>query len=399
FGGVQKYVYYYAKALARKGVELEIVAPLDNGTPRTEMYEGLKYTFLRPSIYRYLEYPIGWLGVHLFSHSLARYLRNKEFDLLHAFDMAGYQYLKKRSRKSVIAHIFTDNYVSNPITLGSASNLTVSKFEKIKEVKVKITPFSSGAMKRKYVAQYLFKIKPMYFCLKNCERIFLEDDIFHKEVCELYHLEASKGAVVPVGVDIATIDEKLQTTSISREELGLDVGDVVLITVNRLAADKGVDKILLALEALKERIPKIKLIIVGSGYQEKELYDMIEQKGLKDYVRHFKNVSENDLYKYYKVSDIYISAFSFLGSSISTLEAMACSLPVITTAQPWLVREGRNGIVLDSNDPKSIEEAVLKMIERDNLKGQGKISRDIVEGFDWNLITEKALAQYKELVL
>ena len=78
---------------------------------------------------------------------------------------------------------------------------------------------------------------------------------------------------------------------------------------------------------------------------------------------------------------------------------MACSLPVITTAQPWLVREGRNGIVLDSNDPKSIEEAVLKMIERDNLKGQGKISRDIVEGFDWNLITEKALAQYKELVL
>ncbi|MCK5082876.1 MAG: glycosyltransferase family 4 protein, partial [Candidatus Omnitrophica bacterium] len=348
FGGVQKYVYYYAKALARKGVELEIVAPLDNGTPRTEMYEGLKYTFLRPSIYRYLEYPIGWLGVHLFSHSLARYLRNKEFDLLHAFDMAGYQYLKKRSRKSVIAHIFTDNYVSNPITLGSASNLTVSKFEKIKEVKVKITPFSSGAIKRRYLAQYLFKIKPMYFCLKHCERIFLEDDIFHEEVCDLYHLEKSKGVVVPVGVDIATVDEKVQATSISREELGLDEGDVVLISVNRFAADKGVDKILLALDALRKTIFAIKLIIVGSGYQEKELYDIIEQKGLKGYVRHFKDVSENDLYKYYKVSDIYISAFSFLGSSVSTLEAMACSLPVITTAQPWLVREGRNGIVLNS---------------------------------------------------
>ena len=399
FGGVQKYVYYYAKALARRGVDLEIVAPLDNGVPRTETYEGLKYTFLRPSIYRYLEYPIGWLGVHLFSHALAHYLWNKEFNLLHAFDIAGYRYLKKRTRKPVVAHIFTDNYLSNPIALNNIANLTASKFERIKEEKVRITPFSSGAVKRKYLAQYLFKIKPMYFCLKNCDCIFLEDDIFSKEVNDLYHLEDGKGAVVPVGVDMATIDNRLQATEVSRRELGLDGKDIVLITVNRLAADKGIDKIILALDALRKSIPQIKLIIVGGGYQEKELYEMIEQMGLKNHVRHFKNVPEEDLYKYYKASDIYISAFSFPGSSISTLEAMACSLPVITTAQPWLVKEGGNGIVLDSNAPESIAGAVLKMIKDNNLEEQGKISRDVVKDFDWNLIAEKALEQYKELIL
>ncbi|MCK5179123.1 MAG: glycosyltransferase, partial [Candidatus Omnitrophica bacterium] len=195
------------------------------------------------------------------------------------------------------------------------------------------------------------------------------------------------------------IDQALEKTFISREELRLTVEDVVLITVNRLAADKGIDKILMALEKLISRIPQIKLVIIGSGYQEKELYEMIKQRGLKDYVRHFKNVSENDLYKYYKASDIYISAFSFLGSSISTLEAMACSLPVITTAQPWLVNEGQNGIVLNSNDPKFIEEAVLRLVKNNNLEDQGKISRDVVKDFDWDSIAEKALEQYEELVM
>ena len=158
-------------------------------------------------------------------------------------------------------------------------------------------------------------------------------------------------------------------------------------------------EIILALDALRKSVPQIKLIIVGGGYQEKELYEMIEQKGLKDRVRHFKNVPEEDLYKYYKVADIYISAFSFLGSSISTLEAMACSLPVITTAQPWLVRERRNGIVLRDNSSESIKDAVIELIGQKKLREQGEVSREIVQDFDWGRIAENAVGQYEQILL
>jgi len=398
FGGIQKYVYYYANALARKGIDVEIVAPLDRKGPRTEKFEGLKYTFIRPAIQRYLEYPIGWLGVHLFSYSLARYLKTKEFDLLHAFDLVGYQYLKRHSRKPVIAHIFTDNYLSNPIAFKNVLNLTASRFEKIKEEKVKISPFSSGALKRKYLAQYLFKIKPMYSCLRSCDRVFLEADIFRDEVNELYRLEKTKSDIVPVGVDIPMIHNRLESLSISRRELELKPEDIVLITVNRLAADKGIDKIILALEGLVKKLPNIKLIIIGCGYQEKELIEMIEQKGLRGHVRHFKNVPEEELYQYYKVADIYISAFSFLGSSISTLEAMACSLPIITTAQPWLVKNNSNGVVINSNSPDTIRDAVFNMINEDRLAEMGKTSKDIVRDFNWDHIVKKAIGKYEEIL-
>lgn len=400
-GGVQKYVYYFAKHLLQRGVDLEIIAPLDGGKPRTEVYDGLKYTFLRPAIYRYLEYPIGWLGVHLFARSLNTYLQNARFDLLHSFDLTGYQYAKNRCRRPVIAHIFTDNYLSNPISLKSPFqllNLTGLQFDRIKEKKVKITPFADRATKAKYWAQYLFKVRPMYQCLRQSEAVFFEADIFREEVNALYRLDPRKGAVIPVGTDVSFIQDVVEKARISRKDLGLSDEDIVLITVNRLAADKGVDKIVLALGEIVKKVPEVKLIIVGSGYQESEIHKIIKEQKLEDHVRHFKDVPEDKLYPYYDISDIYISAFSYPGSSVSTLEAMACSLPIITTAQPWLVQGDRNGILLKDNSVEAIKKAVLDLVRRKNLKEQGKVSREIVQKFDWEKIVEDALRQYEQIL-
>ena len=396
FGGVQKYVYYFAKHLARQGVDLEIVAPTDSGKPRTEEYDGLKYRLLSPSIYKYLEYPIGWLGVHLFSRSLARYLRKAQFDVLHSFDLTGYQYLKTRNRKPVIAHIFTDNYLCNPIPLRNIFN--VRNFDKIKEKKVKISPFDSGVVKSRYLAQYLLKVKPLHATLTRCDAVFFEDDIFLKEVGEIYRLGSRKSYVVPVGIDLPYVQQALASHSISRADIGLSTEDVVLITVNRLAADKGVDKIIAALEMIVQQAPQVKLIVIGGGYQEKEILGMIAQKGLAGYVRHFRNVPEQDLYQYYKISDIYLCAFSYPGSSISVLEAMACSLPIITTAQPWLVREGGNGVFLKDNDPHSIKDAALRLLQEGKFKTQGAISRTIVQKFEWGSIAQKVVEIYEEIL-
>lgn len=396
FGGVQKYVYYFAKHLVRRGVDVEIVAPADSGKPRVEEYDGLTYRLLSPSIYRYLEYPIGWLGVHLFSRSLAKYLRKAQFDLLHSFDLTGYQYLKTRNRKPVVAHIFTDNYLCNPISLRNIFN--VRNFDKIKEKKVKISPFDSGAVKSQYLAQYLLKVKPLHATLTSCDAVFFEDDIFLKEVSELYRLGSQKSYVVPVGIDLPYVQQALASHSISRADIGFNAEDVVLITVNRLAADKGVDKIIAALEMIVQQIPRVKLIVIGSGYQEKELLEMIAQKGLDGHIRHFKDVPEKDLYQYYRISDIYLCAFSYPGSSVSTLEAMACSLPVITTAQPWLVREGGNGLVLKNNDPCSIRDAVLRLVREGKLKARGAVSRTIVQMFGWESIAQKAIEKYEGIL-
>ncbi len=399
FGGVQKYVYYFAKHLARQDVDLEIIAPTDAGRPRTETYDGLTFRLLSPSIYKYLEYPVGWLGVHLFSRSLARYLQTIDFDLLHAFDMTGFQYLKVKKRKPVIAHIFTDNYLINPIgtkNLFNFLNLTGQRFNQIKREKVRLSPFSDGALKRRYWLQYLLKTRPMHFCLSQSEAIFFEAQQFKEEVTELFKLDPSIGYVVPVGVDINFIEGCLENSTTTRKDLGLDEDDIILMTVNRLAADKGVDKIILALAEIIKINPKVKLMMVGSGYQERELYGLMDEKRLRSHILHFKDVDEKRLYNFYKLSNIYISAFSYPGSSISTLEAMACSLPVITTAQPWLI-QGKNGLLIENNHPVIICQAVLKLIEQKDLCSWGKMSRNVSLNYDWSKVVRKAMGSYEQI--
>lgn len=397
-GGVQKYVYYFAKHLAQRGIDVEIVTPVDTGKPRNEIFDGIRYTLLAPSIYSYLEYPIGWLGVHLFSKSLVQYARATQFDLLHSFDMVSYQYLKLKGRKPVVSQIFSDNYMCNPISLANPVNLVSlfgRKTENIKGKKITIPIPCDQNTKMRYFAQYWFKIKPIYDCMSQSDMSFLEEEVFRKEVVALFKLDERRTGVLPVGVPMHIPESN---DSFRREELGLAKEDIVLLTVNRLAADKGIDKIVLALENIKKENARVKLVIVGQGYQEREIQKLITNRGLQESVRHLKFVPEKKLSSLYRISDVYVSAFSFLGSSLSTLEAMVNGLPIVTTAQPWLVDGEQNGYSLSNNSPILIKNAVMSLIQKNTLKKQGEVSREIAKRYSWDLIAKSAHEQYLKIL-
>ena len=397
FGGVQKYVYYFAKHLLQAGVDVEIVAPLDDGKPRTEYFEGIRYTLIGPRISSYLELPVGWLGVHWFARDLARYLKDKPFDILHSFDMTGLYYLNVPGRQPVIAHIFSDNYLCNPITVTGYLSLFGYKPHDIKKTKIALSPFAGLKAIARYPAQYFFKTKPMHRYLTGCERVFLEDEYFCEEVVRLFRLDTAKVRVIPVGVDVGYARKQMEAAALTRAQFGFSEDDLVLLTVNRLAADKGIDKIILALKTIRLSLPAVKLVIVGKGYQEQELLSLINAGGLKEHVRLFKDVREEDIYAYYKISDLYICAFSFPGSSISTLEAMAAGLPVVTTAQPWLVPAGRNGVFTPDNHPSAIAQAVMSLAAGD-LKAKAAVSLDLAKNYDWPQIARRAQGLYQKIL-
>ncbi len=396
FGGIQKYAYYFAKYLVQAGIDVEIVAPLDKGLPRTEYFEGIQYTLIGPRISSYLELPVGWLGVHWFGRRLARYLKDKQFDILHSFDMTGLYYLNVPGRKPVIAHIFSDNYLCNPITVTKYLSLFGYKPRDIKKTKVALSPFAGFKVIAQYPAQYFFKTKPMHRYLAGCERVLLEDEYFREEVVRLFRLDPGKVQVLPVGVDIGYMRQRTGACALTRAHLGFCAKDLVLLTVNRLAADKGVDQIIAALGLIRKRIPA-KLVIIGKGYQEAQLLSLAAANALTEHVRLFKDVREEDLAGYYKVSDLYICAFSYPGSSASVLEAMAVGLPVVTTAQPWLVPAGRNGAFIPDNQPSTIARSVLTLAAQD-LKAKGSACADIIKDYDWPQIARCARELYQKIL-
>ena len=399
FGGVQKNVYYFAKHLARAGVSVEVIAPLDGKKPRQEVLDGVTFTLIEPDIYKYLEYPVGWWGVHRFSQSLADYLQTRDFDILHSFDMAGYRYACQQNHRPVISQIFTDNYLCNPLSLWNPDNwlaLFGRRTANIKKTKVRLSPYGSATDVLRYPLQYYFKVQPIHRCLSASQAVFFEDEIFKEEVCRLFRIPDNKCRVLPVGVDIAVIDQHSKPAD--RARLGFHRNDIVLLTVNRLAADKGVDRLVMALAQIRKTHPQVKLLIIGQGYQQKEIEQLITDQGLTEDVHLLQNVAEDELYSYYRAANLYVCAFSYPGSSVSTLEAMACGLPIITSAQPWLVEEGACGCYLPDNDPSTIRQAVVKCLNSEQLAEMGKVSRRRVVDFDWPHIVRQAVDCYEELL-
>lgn len=170
---------------------------------------------------------------------------------------------------------------------------------------------------------------------------------------------------------------------VSRAELGLAEDDFVLVTVGRLVARKGLDRLLQMLA--RAAIDKLKLVVIGSGPLQGELQEQAQQTGLGESVL-FKGFVEEELkFQLLQAADLYVSSSQHEGFGLVFLEAMSTSLPVICYnhgGQSDFLQNGRTGGLLQLNDENSFLDT-LKHLHGDGEKRRaiGAYNRDKVESY------------------
>ncbi len=139
---------------------------------------------------------------------------------------------------------------------------------------------------------------------------------------------------------------------ISTYESGLEweYGDKVIVTVGRLSPQKQQERIIRAFSYVKMHEKEARLLILGTGAQEKYLKSLCERYHLKDEVifAGFKyNVGD-----YLKKSKVFVMASEVEGMPNGMLDAMANGLPVVTTNAPGACSEliGRKRHLGDCTD-------------------------------------------------
>ncbi|MBS1663176.1 MAG: glycosyltransferase [Bacteroidetes bacterium] len=110
--------------------------------------------------------------------------------------------------------------------------------------------------------------------------------------------------------------------------------------------------------------PDTHLILVGGGHDKfvRQLAEKIKELGLAGKVTLTGKVSDNELYSYYRASDIYISMSEHEGFGIPLVEAMTFGIPVLAyncTSIPDTV--GDNGGLFSQKDNKEIAVLVEKV--------------------------------------
>jgi phosphatidylinositol alpha-1,6-mannosyltransferase len=163
-----------------------------------------------------------------------------------------------------------------------------------------------------------------------------------------------------------------------RDELGL--GDApVVVTVSRLAANRGHEALLAGFRTLLEQLPSARLLLVGKGETRRRLERLVEALGLGAAVI-FTGYRDLDLPAVLAAADCFVLMGAGSDESCrASLEAMAAARPVVARrvgALPETVVDGETGLLLDDDRAGSIAAALARVLrDRDAARAMGQAGR------------------------
>ena len=140
-------------------------------------------------------------------------------------------------------------------------------------------------------------------------------------------------------------------------------GYIHVLAIGKYQERKNHFMLIEVIEELGKRYP-VRLVIAGEVSNEfhKRYYNEIKQyilsRHLDTIVELKVNLSRNEIFNLYKQSDLYVLASTAEPASVSHLEAMSFSLPVILgedNGTANYVEEGVNGFIFRDNDKEDLK--------------------------------------------
>jgi glycosyltransferase involved in cell wall biosynthesis len=163
-------------------------------------------------------------------------------------------------------------------------------------------------------------------------------------------------------------------------------GELRLLFVGNVAANKGVYTVLEAFIRLARSHPRLSLLIAGTIEQERadEMRAEAAQAGLAERVTVLGFVEHRDLPELYRSADMLAAPSQFEGGlGMVYLEAMACGLPVVATAAGGAaeaIEPGETGILLEHGDVTEATAAIETLLVDGELRARmGAAGRTRVE--------------------
>src|SRR5579872_621871 len=173
---------------------------------------------------------------------------------------------------------------------------------------------------------------------------------------------ARSGVTGPVSVVACGVD----TWSVVRRP----AEDPTILSVGRLIARKGFDRVIAALPALLRRLPSVRYEIVGEGPQRRELEALARRLGVADRVHFLGAIDDEALHAAYGRAWCFTlparsEGDDVEGFGIVYLEAALAALPVVgglgTGAEDAIV-DNATGLLVDGNDVTAVARALLRLL-------------------------------------
>ena len=137
--------------------------------------------------------------------------------------------------------------------------------------------------------------------------------------------------VVPNGIELDTFKKHItQEEKIAlKESLGIDLSHHLLVTVGRLGTEKNVDELLEGMRLYLDKRQDITLVIVGDGPHKEALEKRVQELGIEAHVVFTGMIEASQIYKYYQLGEVFVSASNSETQGLTYIEALANGVPIV----------------------------------------------------------------------
>ena len=123
---------------------------------------------------------------------------------------------------------------------------------------------------------------------------------------------------------------------------------------------------------------KLKLIIIGNGYQKKSLHDLSIKLNLENDILFIKSTS--NVYFFLKYSSIFVCSSLWEGTPTILAEALKTQIPIVTSNFPSayeLLSDSTNFRIAKRNNSKDLSKKINEILSKNYVKNKNQMWKNL----------------------
>lgn len=382
--GVAVFSYNLARGLAGRGNEVVVICPSQTGKSYTRMVDGVKTCYLRS------------VQAKVYPDQIHAIPKKKKLFYKHGFRVSVFP---QKEVKQILAEFQPDVVhvqVSDPI------GLSVVSYARKHGIPVVTTEHNQPEVITEPLGVPGFIKKPIdallaaYFANRQSKSDFVTMPT-KKAIMKLLDGRDFKVPVAAVsnGVDLGCFkpgraEEKLY------QEYGLNAEFSTVLYVGRVDPEKNVGAVVKAF--LKVDLPHSQLVVVGDGV---DLVRLRKKYGEYNNIHFLGRIVPPELYKVYRMGDVFATASEIETQGIVLIEAAATGLPLIAVdagAVSEICVNDENGFLCQPGNIDEMAEALRKILSDGELRAKfAEKSVELAREHDFEKTLDKFENIYKKV--
>lgn len=203
--------------------------------------------------------------------------------------------------------------------------------------------------------------------------------------------------MIPTGVSFCR--DKVDRSSELRKKLHIKSKQPVILSLGRVAFEKNIEELINILPDVLEEFKDAVLVIAGDGPAKSELQDHAKALGLNKFVKFVGMVEHDQVYSYYRMSDVFASASTSESQGLTFIEAINADRPFVAMENTYLEQITNSkeiGTIVSDDD--QMAEAIKYYLAHPELKKESDQRNSVLDKVSADRFGNDVLEFYKQIL-